>query len=416
MSPGPSGLRALAQNCLLALGSVALVVALAEVALRMLRPGVRRGKQDRVPSQYMSKDPVLGWRKRPNATALYQRAEYTVEVRVNSLGLRDPERTREAKPGALRMLALGDSFVEGYTVSLESTVTQQLERRLAGTGDCPVEVLNGGTAGWSTDQEYLYYRDEAADFGARVVLLFLYYNDILENLRSTYWGRAKPVLELRDGRLEIAPQPTAKPGAAERRAAAQAAAASKVAADDADSQGRSALFEFLRERLLRGRPSLYQRLAAFGFWAALEPEPPPDEMRVFLKNPEPRLQAAWQHTVRILDALAGDVAAKGARLVVVYVPAAFEVDDRAWDLTRLAYGMTEPAWRRSAVAERLVNAGKKRGLAVIDLSSALRAEQRRGATYFTLDAHWAARGHEAAARAIAAFLGEKGYLACPSPG
>ncbi len=409
-----SGLRALVQNGVLACASIALVLASAEIALRLLGPAAPGGKEDRVVAQYMAKDPVLGWRKRPNATAVYRRAEYSVEVRVNGLGLRDPERSREAKPGTLRMLALGDSFVEGYTVALENTVTQQLEGRLTETSACPVEVLNGGTAGWSTDQEYLYYREEAASFAARVVLLFLYYNDILENVRPSYWGRAKPVLEDRDGRLEIAPRPAGKSAGSQRRADRSAAVADPPSRTSARPHGW-ALHEFVRQRLLRGQPRLYQRLASLGVWPPLEPEAPSQEMRAFLAKPEPRLEAAWQHTLRILEALAADVTATGARLVVIYVPAAFEIDDRAWELTRLAYGMTEPQWRRDAVAARLVNAGRRRQLAVIDLSNALREEQRLGATYFRRDAHWSVRGHAGAAKAVAAFLRESGYLACPSP-
>ncbi len=405
----------LLQNSLLLLASVTLLLASAEGIARLLRRGKQGGKEDRAAAQYVVKDPLLGWRKKPNASALYRRREYTVEVRTNALGMRDPERTPSAPAGTLRLLALGDSFLEGYSVPLQHTVTQLLERTLRADAECPVEVLNGGTAAWSTDQEYLYYREEAASFGARVVLLFLYYNDVLANLQPDYWGQAKPVLEEREGRLEIAPRPTPKRGARDRSAAERPDMADEAKAAPG-AVGRSALLDLLRERLLRGQPRLYQRLAGLGFWPPIEPEAPRGEMRIYLAKPEPLLQVAWQRTMRILEALASEAEARGARLVVVYVPSAFEVDDRAWDLTRLVYGMNEPAWRRSAVAERLTNAGRRRGLAVVDPSAALREAQRGGATYFTLDHHWTPRGHGAAAKAVAAFLRAGGYLSCPSSG
>lgn len=412
-APWRARLRALLQNALLGLTSVALILGLGEVTLRLLRSGSAGGNEDRPTAQYVAKDPLLGWRKRPNATATYRRREYTVEVHTNALGMRDPERAKEPPPKTLRLLALGDSFVEGYSVSLERTLTQVLEARLRREAGCAVEVLNGGTAAWSTDQEYLYYREEAGSLGARVVLLFLYFNDILANLQADYWGQGKPVLEERDGRLEIVPRPTPKPGARERRAAVRAESADETTAPAPRIAGRSALFDFVRERLLRGQPRLYQSLAGIGLWPPLEPETPTTEMRVYEARLSPLLQVAWQRTLGIVEALRAEAETRQARLVVAYVPAAFEVDDRAWELTQLAYGLSEPEWRRSVVAERVVNAGAKRGLAVLDLSPALRAAQAGGAAYFALDHHWTSRGHAAAADAVAAYLRERGYLACP---
>ena len=99
------------------------------------------------------------------------RREYTVEVAINSHGLRDPERGYETPAGTARILALGDSFVEGYSVSLPETATQVLESALGRAG-CPAEVINGGTAGYSTDQELLFYETEGHRYKPRVVVLF----------------------------------------------------------------------------------------------------------------------------------------------------------------------------------------------------------------------------------------------------
>ncbi|HET7295077.1 MAG TPA: SGNH/GDSL hydrolase family protein [Vicinamibacteria bacterium] len=404
-------LRAAARNLLLVSASLTLTLGMGELAARVLRRATPGGKEDRATPQYMMKDPVLGWRKKPSATAAYRRREYSVEVRTNALGMRDPERARTPPPGTLRLLALGDSFVEGYSVALESTLTQVLEGRLNLEAGCPVEVLNGGTAAWSTDQEYLYYREEAWALGANVVMLFLYYNDILANLQPDYWGQGKPVLEERDGRLEIAPRPTPKPGARAARDAREEAGEADAPVPRAS--GRSALLDFVRERLLRGQPRLYQSLARAGLWAPLAPEAPKTEMRIYEARLAPLLQVAWQRTLRIVEGLRDEAEARGARLVVIYVPAAFEVDERAWQLTELAYGMSEPAWRRSALAERLVNAGRRRGFAVLDLTAALREAEGGGATYFVLDHHWTPLGHQAAAGALAAYLREGGYVVCP---
>src|SRR5262249_39056059 len=147
-------------------------------------------------------DPILGWAKRPGARTVYRRREYTVELAVNSKGLRDVDRGYDAPPGTLRLLALGDSFVEGYTVPLAQTVTQVLERRLDGEG-CRAEVINGGTSGYSTDQELLFYRGEGVRYSPRIVLLFFHYNDVLYNDRQEYYGTPKPIFEMGGGVLRV---------------------------------------------------------------------------------------------------------------------------------------------------------------------------------------------------------------------
>ncbi|HET6899214.1 MAG TPA: hypothetical protein VFK70_12730, partial [Vicinamibacteria bacterium] len=56
-------LRTLAANLALAAFSVALVLAFAEVVLRVLARETRGGKEQRERNRYTEYDPVLGWRK-----------------------------------------------------------------------------------------------------------------------------------------------------------------------------------------------------------------------------------------------------------------------------------------------------------------------------------------------------------------
>jgi hypothetical protein len=206
----PLRLRALLLNTGLALASVGVVLAGLEGVARLAERGRGGGKERDEASRYVEHDPRLGWRKKPGARVRYERREYSVEVAVNSLGLRDPERAYAAAPGAYRILALGDSFVEGYTVALDQTATQVLERSLA-TPSCPVEVLNAGTAAYSTDQEYLFYLDEGVRYAPQVVLLFAYYNDVLWNTGVNYFGSPKPLLVPRGDALVLSNDPVPAP-------------------------------------------------------------------------------------------------------------------------------------------------------------------------------------------------------------
>src|SRR2546428_625437 len=81
-------------------------------------------------SRYMEHAPLLGGRRRPGSSVTYRHGEFTVEVNINRLGLRDPERGYSAPPGCLRILALADSFVKASTVPLPQTVSHGLKAHL----------------------------------------------------------------------------------------------------------------------------------------------------------------------------------------------------------------------------------------------------------------------------------------------
>ena len=134
-------------------------------------------------------------------------------------------------------------------------------------------------------------------------------------------------------------------------------------------------------------------------------------MRVYKTGPTPRIDGAWASTARILEALARQTAARGARLLVAYVPNRMEVRDRDWELTRRAYAMDERGWDRGLPLRRLRAIGDAAGFPVVDLTPALRRADAGllGGAYFTYDPHWTALGHRAAAGEVAGTLRERGW-------
>ena len=393
-------MKRFAANLALAAGTLVVLLAALEGAARWARSARGGGREDNPLPLYTEHDPLLGWRKKPGAHATYRRREYTVEVVVNRDGLRDRERSEAAAPGRFRILALGDSFVEGYSVPLPATLTQVLEADLGRPG-CPVEALNGGTSGYSTDQEYLFYREVGERLAPRVVAVFFYYNDVLFNDRDNYFGRPKPLLEPDGGELRARnapiPVPTPRPPDPPR---------------PADAPPRSALFEWVRERLLRGAPGAYDALAGLGLWPRLGGDPVGEEMRVYKKGPTPRMDGAWARTGLILDALRRETARQGAKLLVVHVPNRFEVRDRDWELTRRAYGMDDEGWDRRLVATKLAALAERIGVPLLDPTPALRAAEHGvlGGPYYVYDPHWNALGHQVVARELERFLRERGWL------
>ena len=394
-------LRALAPNLLLACASVAVMLVAFEIWARLSAPPSGKERDER--ARYTEHDPVLGWRKMPGARAVYKRREYTTEVAINSLGLRDVERSYQPASGTFRILALGDSYIEGYSVPLEQTVTQVMEKALD-RASCRVEVINGGTTGYSTDQEYLFYAHEGRKYQPQVVVLFFHYNDVLYNGLDRYYRLPKPHLVRSDSGVALDNYPVPQPPPTQPAAPGALPARRSVKG--------SAAWSWVRERLMIGAPRLFDRLGRLGLWDPLGGDGISDELLVYRRRPPPDIQTGWRMTDRILAALAGEVESAGGHLLVAYVPSIMEVSERAWDLTRMRYELPPAAWNREFVWKRLEKSAQDGGFALLDLTPALRREDRGilGEPYFVRDGHWNEVGHRVSAEAVRAWLAERRWL------
>ena len=371
--------------------SFAFVLGMGELVARTLRARQQGGKEGGEDARYNEYDPLLGWRKKGNATATYRRREYTVDVRINSHGLRDPERSPEPSPQIFRVLALGDSFVEGYTVDLPQTVTQRLEARLKESG-CPAEVINGATAAYSTDQEYLFYRSNGARYRPSLVLVFFYWNDVVYSDRQDYFGTPKPAFEMGGGDLRLHRYPV-------KEKPKEIASARPDEAQDTN-QGW-ALLEMLGERLWVGAPSVHDALARLGLWNPIPKGTPRLEMLVYDQRDLAPIEDAWEKVGAIVKALRKDVEDHGSKLALVYIPGRMEIQESSWEVTRQLYRLKEGAWNLNKVRNKITSLGAGLNIPVIDLTSALQAaEVPFKPTYFTFDGHWNARGHDVAAGAV----------------
>ncbi|MEO5763624.1 MAG: SGNH/GDSL hydrolase family protein [Vicinamibacteria bacterium] len=386
---------------LLTAAVVFLLVTL-EIAARLMRSQRGGGKEGREQARYNEYDPLLGWRKTPNTVVQYRRQEYITSVSINSRTLRDPERPVDPPADVSRLLALGDSFVEGYTVDWEKTVTQRLASRLNDAG-CATDVINAGTAGYSTDQETLFYASEGARYRAPLVLLFFYYNDILFTDRQDFFGESKPAFEFPDGVLKLHRYPIRE----KPRAASPPASVAEP-----QEAARSVALELLRDRLWYGAPDLHDALAKFGWWNPIPRSSPRLELLVYDRRLHPPIEGAWKKVEAVLAFLKGRVQSQGAHLALVYIPSKMEIQDGSWRTTKQLYGIDEQSWDRGKVSARLTEIAQSLDAPMLDLTQALRAgESRFASTYFMADGHWNARGHDVAAKAVFEWMKAGGWTA-----
>lgn len=141
-------------------------------------------------SVFIQHDAVLGWRLRPSFQVDRRNERYRALETTSRLGFRTPDVPFEKPEGTLRIVVLGDSHTEGYTVSDGEQYSQQLAQALS--PELPVEVVSLGVAGYSTDQELLCYLRYGRRFDPDLVILQFSPNDVRFNVLDQYWRGAKP--------------------------------------------------------------------------------------------------------------------------------------------------------------------------------------------------------------------------------
>jgi len=187
--------KELLKNLALLAGTLLLCLLVLEVVLNVLetrRPGAGKTLQEALeeservmpdPGTHVhsvrgliksSDIPELIFELKPGLEALFK----GVQVRINSHGFRDRERTLEKPPGTWRIAALGDSVVFGWGVPDEDVFTRQMEARLNKRPDrYEYEVLNFGVPAYNTVQEVAGFEARVLAYDPDVVLLVIVDND-----------------------------------------------------------------------------------------------------------------------------------------------------------------------------------------------------------------------------------------------
>jgi hypothetical protein len=377
-------LRALLKNLALSAAAVAATAGLLEGTAR-IHASRLEGSPGTSKDPLLHFDPHLGWAKPRGARGVIERPEYKVELAINRHGLRGPERGHAKPAGVKRILLLGDSFVEGYTVDEEATVRASLERMLESEG--PVEVINGGTHGYSTDQQLLFFRAEGRRYAPDEVVLLFYYNDLHGNVSRD----GKPWFDVADGALVLRNSPLAPPRRDDR---------ARLRTYTLRPFRGSMALRLISNRTVAGNPELHRMLARLGLAEPEEEADDPPQLWPFGPAHLREVGDMWTRTALILRTLDAEVRAAGARLTVFYVPARFEVDDGAWELTRRRNGWG-PRWKRERVAERLHAVCGDLALRCLDPRAEFRKVEESGEdAYFPQDGHWAPAGHRVAAEIL----------------
>jgi hypothetical protein len=175
------------------LGGLAAALLAAEAALRVYASYVT--KRDHL----FRPDAQTGWSNAPNLlTTRINAAGHEWSIRTDRNGQRLIAQNPRARH---KILILGDSLSFGEGIDINDRFDVKMLPSLP-----DARVINTGTMGYGTDQEYVAFRNwkrllEPGD----TVLIVLNQSDYFDVLRRRFFGRAKPYFEKVDGSYVLRP-------------------------------------------------------------------------------------------------------------------------------------------------------------------------------------------------------------------
>jgi hypothetical protein len=378
--------------------STLLALLIAEVALRIA--GVS------YPNFY-GPDARRGWALLPGSEGWWIK-EGRAWVRINRDGMRDGEHPVPKPAGEVRIAFLGDSCTESLQVPQEQTFWKLLEAQLA--AQCPavagkkVASLDFGVSGYGTAQELLTLQDNVWKYQPDLVLLAFYTgNDVRNNWRPLELDGSRPYFVPRsDGSLALDDSFKKTSGYRLRRTA----------------PARVLYLVFNHVRLLQlGKQAKSALDGWIGAWKASTVEKGTAEHELGLDNAvyaapdtaHPDWVSAWTATEAMLKAARDEAAAHKTPFGVVSLTTGMQVHP-------------DPAVRREFMRklgitglfypdERIAAFGQREGVPVLTLAPELQRRAEKEKVFFhgfpntaPGEGHWNARGHAAAAAAMAGWV------------
>jgi lysophospholipase L1-like esterase len=174
------------KNLVVAALSTVLSLVVAEGVLRWFSPtldtdGAGQASAPGKESPFIFSDRV-GYELKPGALIEYQTPGFAAVERLNSDGFRGREYAIPKPLGSFRILAVGDSVVQGLSVSYRDSWGQVLEdvlNRRVRSSDRRYELINAGIGGYVTWQALVRLQDRGLKYQPDLVLVLSGWNDLL---------------------------------------------------------------------------------------------------------------------------------------------------------------------------------------------------------------------------------------------
>jgi lysophospholipase L1-like esterase len=275
----------------------------------------------------------------------------TYEITINSQGFRAPGRLRPKTP--CRVLCLGDSSTMGYGVGDRETYPARVATFLEGAFPGIFDVINAGSIGYTINDEMSYLQEKGDMIKPDVVILEVFYNDVIE-----LSFRKQSQRDFRRKALPYTPL--------------------------ASMMLKSALYQSLRNAYVLA-------LARAGRYF---PENPTDKMDMAM-FPQ-RFPKEWEAYERELEKLADYLKARNIPLLLLISPHQYQV--YSWGYPFGSY------YDQRGYQDRIIEIARRVGIPYVDLLPILREEAKEEQavflTYGLYDEHESDIGQLLKARAV----------------
>ena len=381
-------LRSQAPQIGLAVFSMTISFAFAEVALRILRPHAAAQPFERLASE------TLHHRNAPDRRSLGMGGKW---VETNEDGFRTSHSRESFLQLEHRVALLGDSFPFGLGVDVDDGVAAVLEAGLRERLGDSVGVLNTGVISYSPYLERQAFREVVKAYEPTLTLLLVDANDIGDD----YQYERENVSEDPDRpRFDVPPEDDSGPSLCERSAICRAL---------------GPVWTKLSRPLHVTRGVLGWEKEGYDYYAfeAMVGETKETNRFFILRHPLDATRSyfdrSWQH----IEATRADVEAAGSTFALVVMPRYFHWDDTEcpdnWESDR--YGPDEP--HENAFLEYFDEKVVAGDLPILSLLPAFQEHDRESdaPAVFKHDPHWNEVGHRVAGDALASWLIDQGWPA-----
>jgi hypothetical protein len=375
------------------LAGLAVALILIEIFLRLFAPQLTYDRAIKRASSFYRESDWLPFELKPGfngRVASTEGEEYEYEVHINSLGFRDDEFPIEKPPGTVRVMMLGDSFTFGMGVDDDLAYPALVEDCLADRLDTgpAIDVINAGFASsFSPDSFYVFLREIAPPYTPDVVVVNYFVRNDFADLLDTEWKGERDDLPVRVVSTSRYVDPTG-------------------------------LFRY-KDSLPQYQVPVLRNSHAFQLIVGninniLSVSTIPDWLsenvfrKVYEPELEPELAAAFDTSLRLLDAMQQVSDEHGYQFLVIILPTGAQTNPDLWAKNiKTPY----PASAADAYPQRAIRAHlDAAGIAYFDLLPAFWEERPTDSLYIEGDGHWTEAGNRFAAEAVCQFLAESGLL------
>ncbi len=326
----------------------------------------------------------LGHRLAPNLDTTINTGEGPVRLQTDGRGLRIG--SRGSLSSERKILAVGDSFLEGLQVEYEELVTTRLGELLEGqapsrgptrTSARRYAVITAGVSGWNPNHYYIKVRDELTRDDYDLVLVFVFVgNDVVSDENTSYEARsqrARPIRLPHSLRYRQLVDAWVYPMYLQLRA-------------------RSHLTVLLKGELLN-------------LWLRLGLSSRPFDAVYLTSHAD---SSDWATTVRVLEKIRNLATEAGSRAMVVLIPPDFAVDKAMGRAYASGAGVDMALVDLQQPARLLAGKLHDAGIVALDPTARFEALLESGVMlYGKMHRHLNARGHDELARFVWPVVAER---------